>query len=261
MDITNYLSYCIDNKIPVSFSKYGDGEYFCCITKNGGNNCDNDNYTENLKNCLITSFKYIVDNTNNGYIGLWHTNNENAVNYWKSLVNNDIKFAKYHTIINYFLEETDDETNDKVKLLKTIKQSNLKKIIICNDLLIKSKMLLNIDHVVNVPYNNWFDKYFEILMNSLKEIINKDEQYIIITCCGMGAKVVIAELHKLYPNNIYLDFGSAIDEICTKKNSRTINNNYEEYKNIYSDLISNDWDDPKYDYIYTLAKIKMGVHL
>ena len=38
-----------------------------------------------------------------------------------------------------------------------------------------------------------------------------------MTSCGQSAKVLIAELHKTYPNGIYLDVGSGLDCICTKR--------------------------------------------
>ena len=263
MEITNYLTECIDNKTPVSFSKYGDREYNCCTNINNkydnNYNRDNDRMTLKLKNDLIESFKYIVNETDNGFIGLWYDNYN--ITFWKSIVNKEINFAKYHTIINFFWKETEQETNNKVKLLKSIKKSKLKKIIVCNELLIKSTILLNIDIMVTVPLNNWFDTKLESMIEFLKKNIKEDEQHIIITCCGMGAKVLIAKLHKLFPNNIYLDFGSAIDEICTKRNTRDYLNHYEGYVEIYKDLIPDNWNDSKYDYIYDIARNDLGTHL
>jgi hypothetical protein len=43
MEITNYLIDCINNKIFVSFSKFGDGEYYAAIGSTGYN-CDKDCY-------------------------------------------------------------------------------------------------------------------------------------------------------------------------------------------------------------------------
>jgi len=68
-----------------------------------------------------------------------------------------------------------------------------------------------------VPFNNWFDKYYETVIEHTAKLIGEDGNHIIITCCGMGAKVIICELKKRFPRGIYLDFGSALDLICTKK--------------------------------------------
>lgn len=260
MDIEHLIINSINSKIPISFSKYGDGEYYCAITTNYNyNNCDKDNYTKKLSDAIKNSFKYIVENSDNYYIGKWHENDD-VSKYWESLVNKDVKWANYHTLIDHF-NEGEEKTKTKVEIFKTIKNSNLKKIIICNKLLIKSKILLNIDFMFNVPFNNWFDDYFDNLINDIKNTINPNEQYIIMTCCGMSAKVVIAELHKLFPNNIYIDIGSAIDEICTKKNSRSLIYNYDNFMKYYSVIIPSEWNDEKYDYIYEEAKKYLGLHL
>lgn len=253
MDITNILIYSINNKIPISFSKYGDGEYFCANSYNG-KNCDNDTYTEKLKNGLINSFKYMVNEKENSYIGLWFTLDVKI--FWEKLSRKNIKWAKYHSL---FI--CDESISDKVILYKTIKESQLKKIIICNELLLKANLLLNIDYMINVKYNNWFDSDFESIIDLLKKYIHPDNQYIIITCAGMGAKVLICELSKLFPNNIYLDFGSALDKICTKKTSRGWEPSYDELITQLGDIIPDSWEDQKYDYIYELAKQKLGQHL
>ena len=61
MDITTIITEAIEKHTPISFSKYGDGEYYCSNSM-GIRNCDHDNYTETKKIALIESFKYMVDN-------------------------------------------------------------------------------------------------------------------------------------------------------------------------------------------------------
>jgi hypothetical protein len=266
-NITDDLTFCILNRTPVVFLKFGDGEYLCAIgTKDC--NCDMDIYTEKLQQKLKESFQYMVCKHQNAYIGKWHTEYVNE--YWRSLIpeNTTIKWANYHSILLDLIHEnsTDEERQffqQKIMLWRTIKQSNLKKIIICNPLLEKSTLLLDIHVIIHVPFQNWFDNYFEKLMDTLKQTIDPNEQHIIITCCGMSAKVLIPELHKIYPNCIYLDIGSFLDLICTKRNSRGLEATYNEQYNIFKNenLIPENWDDPIYDYIYPEAKIKLGVHV
>jgi hypothetical protein len=254
MNITLYLTECIKNVIPVSFSKYGDGEYQCAI---GGylKNCDNDRYTHKLSSSLKESFKYMVENAENAYIGKW-TDDDKTTKYWSSLVNKPVKWAKYHTII---FDETND--NEKVELYKAIHSSKIKKIIICNKLLIKSTRLLNIDYMINIPFNNWFDTYFTNVLDTIKNLIHNDEPHIIITCCGMSSKVLICELTKLYKNGIYLDFGSGLDKICTKRETRGFPFSYEYLTNLLKDILPDNWNDSKYDTIYEQAKLYTGLHL
>jgi len=255
MEITNILTEAINNQTPISFSKYGDGEFFCANSCDGVN-CDMDPYTFKKKKGLIESFQYMVNEVPNSYMGIWNYEKTQS-DFWEGLTTKKIKWAKYHTIIM-----DNDNVDNKVSLYKSIKYSTMKKIYICNPLMIKAKLLLNIDYMVHVPFNNWFDSYFDELMNVLKKIIRKDEKYIIITSAGMGAKILICELSKLFPNNIYLDFGSAIDKICTKKTSRGWEPSYEVLMSLLKDLISQkDWNDPKYDIVYEEAKKKMGIHL
>jgi hypothetical protein len=159
MDITNYLIDCVNHNIPVSFSKYGDGE-LACMLHNNGYNCDRDSYTDKLSDGLRISFIYMVEKADNAYIGMWHyLENIKAL---ENIVKKDIKWALYHTIII-------DKQNDQNKslLYKTIKHSKLKKIIVCNQLLIKSKFLLDIDEIVFVPFNNWFDTQFDTILNQM----------------------------------------------------------------------------------------------
>ena len=125
----------------------------------------------------------------------------------------------------------------------------------------KAQPLLNIDLMIYIPLNNWFDTSFEELMQILNKVISTDEQYIIMCSAGMGAKVVICELTKLFPNNIYLDIGSALDTICTKRVTRDINRTYEKVLYYLQDILPSDWNDPKYEYIYDEANHKMGLHM
>jgi hypothetical protein len=253
MEITKLITESIQKKQPISFCKYGDGEFNCANSYTGGN-CDNDLYTEKKKAGLIQSFAYMVDNLPNSYMGIWHDTKQAL--FWEGFVKNPVKWAKYHTIIM-----DDDSIHEKVEMYKAIQQSNLKKIYICNPLLVKAKILFNIDYMVHVPFNNWFDNHFDELMGHLKNIIQPNEQYIILTSAGMGAKIVISELSKLYPNNIYLDFGSAIDKICTKKTSRGWEPSYEKFMELLKDMIPPEWNDPAYNEIYAAANYRLGIHL
>jgi len=257
MDITNILIDAINNQTPISFSKYGDGE-FACATSHKGYNCDRDEYTEKKSDGLIASFKYMVDEMPNSYIGLWH-DKRNSI-FWENLITQPIKFTKYHTFIMYHNYEEED-IPQKVELFKTIKHSPMKKIYVCNPLLEKAKILLDIDFMVHVPLNNWFDNQFDDILNQIKLLIQSDTKYIIMISAGMGAKILICELSKLFPDNIYLDFGSAIDFICTKKKSRGWEPSYDTFMTLLKDLIPDNWNDPKYEYIYNEAIHKIGVHI
>ncbi len=262
MNITHKLIHYINNEIPIVFSKYGDGEYICASKDysfygvKSSSNCDNDTYTNKLSDGIINSFKYFANLGDNYYFGKW--DNDKIINYWNSIANCNVNWANYMSLLLY------DHDREKLNIYKEIKNSKLKKIIICNPLLIKSKILLNIDHMINIPLNNWFDKEFNKIIYNLKKKIGDSEtnsNFILMTCCGMGAKVIIAEMHKIYPNGIYLDIGSGLDTICTKRSTRGLEFNYEIAYDLFRDIIPDNWDDPQYNYIYEEAHHKLGIHL
>jgi len=252
MDVTRYISDCIQNKIPIAFLKYGDGEY-SAAKGHKGHNCDNDKYTDKLRNGLIDSFKFMVDERINTMIGQWH--NEEPEFFWNSLVKKKPNYVNYHTFIldHEYLEE-------KAAIFKSIKQSPLKKIYICNPLMVRAKILLNIDHMIHVPFNNWFDDSFDNILASILDVITPGEQFILLTSAGMGAKVLIAEVSKRYPNSIYLDIGSALDKICTKKSSRGWEPQYHYLMFDLRDIIPPNWESSEYQSVFEEAREKIGKH-
>lgn len=264
---SKYFANCIKNNIPFLYCKFGDGEYLCMYKYKSNDtslisNCDNDNYTENLSLSLCKSLNYIVNNVKNYYIGEWYQ--EHVKKFFLSITEKPINYNSYHS---FLFDESDLQNNvirHKLNILKEIKNSKRKKIYICNNLLIKSKILLNIDNFVFVPLNNWFDKDYDIILGQIKILLTgQNDDSIIMTSCGMGAKVLLAELYKEYPNCTYIDIGSGLDIICTKRNSRGWGYKYEElYKKfLQNDFIPDDWNDPKYDYIYPIAYNKLGIHV
>ncbi len=253
MNITNIIVDHIKHNKPITFMKMGDGEFNCVFDRNG-HNCDNDMYTQKLSNELAKSFKYMVENGDHHYMGLWH-NLENR-HRWEKCVNKPVKWVNYHSLI---FDKDHTYNVNKIEIYKELKYSKRKKIMVCNELLIKSKSLLNIDELVIVPYNNWFDTQFETVLQSIKDII--DEDSIVLTSCGMSAKVLLCRLYQLFPNGIYLDVGSGLDLLCTKKHTRNYDVTYDNMVSLFRELLPPDWDDTKYDSIYEQANHKLGLHL
>ncbi len=256
-NIVEKITEDIKNNKPICYAKYGDGEYICAnygkMPECGNANCDNDPYTEKKQKGIIESFQYIVNNMDNTYIGAWES--ENVTNYWRTLVDEDkIKWAQYHTFIIGDEDFGTDQLQKKVEMYKAIQQSSLKKIIVCNSLLLKAKDLFKTDSIINVPFNNWFDSKYEEILNKVKNVIT-DEQPIIITACGMAAKILISDLAKLYPKGIFLDIGSALDYLCTKHDTRGRKYSYNDLYNIFKDILPDNWHHPSYEKIYLHAKI------
>jgi len=270
--VAHYLTYCINNKVPVCFLKYGDGEYQCS-RRFRGHNCDADTYTIALSDGVLSSFKYLAEKPN-VLIGAWH--DKEVCTFWQSLINTPINWVNYHTII---IDEKDitsvkkgnQELNNKIQFFKTIQETKLPKIIICNGLLQRAAIFLKTDEMINVPLRNWFDtmsgEILQKIVNSINRLCGDDEgknnQCIIMFAAGMSSKVLIGELYKIFPQNIYLDFGSAIDLLCTKRDSRGRGYTYDTLCEVLSDILPPNelWNDPKYDQIYDIAKNNLGIHL
>ena len=266
MDIKDTITTCIINCTPITYCKYGDGEYFCAIrysdnTPRGHCNCDNDSYTDKLGKGIIDSLVY-MSNTDNTFVGKWFSPESSA--YWEKIALKKINWVYYHTLYFETIDLTDNNRFiQKIQMYKAIKESKLKKIMICNQLLIKSKSLLNIDNLVIIPLNNWFDTQFDEILNQVRQLIGEDGNHIVLTACGMSAKVLTAELHKTHPNGIYLDIGSGLDCICTKRDSRGWGYKYDQIYEKFKEhnFIPDDWEDSKYDFIYNEAYNKLGTHL
>jgi hypothetical protein len=127
--------------------------------------------------------------------------------------------------------------------------------------MVRARILLNIDHMVHVPFNNWVDNQFNTILDEVKSHIDPQAPCIILTSAGMGAKILIGELTKLFPKNIYIDVGSALDKICTKKTSRGWEPSYEEFMTLLADLIPPEWESLEYQSVFSEAQTKLGMHL
>jgi hypothetical protein len=251
MEIAAIIAECIRSQRPVLFAKYGDGEYNC-ILGHRGCNCDQDSYTDRKRQLLIDSFQ-LMHQLPNSYIGMWHTPENMKV--WQGLVPTPVRWANYHSLL---LEAYSPE---KIDLYRAIKETDMKKIYLCNRLLVKAQPLFGIDHMVYVPFNNWFDDMYAAIVEKLVALLKSGDKYIVMTSAGMGAKVILALVAQQFPDNIYLDFGSALDKICTQQRSRGWEPDYATSIEWLKDIIPDSWNDASYDPIYLEAKTTLGQHL
>ena len=249
-DIVKKLTDFIQTQTPFSFSKYGDGEYLCALDGHG-NNSDFDHYTPKLQHGLKTSFKYMIEDNKdqNTFIAAWR--DKKICHFWRSLVSDEFKdkiqWADYHTFIvevkDFNNSQNNSDLNNKISLYKAIQDSTLNKYIICNNSMNKMSLLFNTSNILNIPYNNWFDFHFDAVLATMKSKIGEDPQPMIITSCGMSAKVLIAELHKIYPNGLFLDVGSGPQFICTKRDMRGRDYSYETIYNAFKPILPLDWSE------------------
>lgn len=195
----------------------------------------------------------MAEHAPNVRIAVWPFGNH--IDYWQSFVEKPIQNYDYCSII---MARKDMEK--KVNLLKTIKESALRKVYVCNRLMQRAKKLLNIVHMIHVPFRNWIDTELDTIVGQVKTILseNAGEQTIVLTSAGMGAKILISELVKDFPNNIYLDVGSALDQICTKKTTRGYEPAYETAMEYLKDILPPNWESEEYEPIYAEAHHHIG---
>lgn len=252
--MTELITDCIKKDLPVIFAKFGDGEFGAA---NGyyGANCDNDPYTPKLRNGIIEAIKYF-STINNSYCGNWHTSI--VYTYFNSIVPGKINWIDYHTCI---MDNNSFENNIKLELFKEIKKSKRTKILVANELLIKAKYLLNVNNHILVPYRNWVENDFDSILNNIIDACSNDENPMILTCAGMGSKILIMELHKRFPNGIFIDIGSGLDYLCTKKCSRGNIFSYEKLEKYFEEILPENWNDISFNNVYEAAKNNFGIHL
>ena len=63
---------------------------------------------------------------------------------------------------------------------------------------------------------------------------------------------------KNIPNELFF---TLLDTICTKRTTREFTIDYDFCYNFFKDILPDNWNDPKYDYIYPKAQNKLGLHL
>jgi hypothetical protein len=211
MDIVKF----IETNTPFVFAKFGDGEYFAAIRTEGGN-CDGTQYTEKLGNGIIDAFKYLSQFPN-VYIGKW-CDFDRVAEYFKNLVPHTVTWENY----NIFIFRTRNEFYDRcIPMYKAIRNAKQQKIYVCNPTMVEgARHLLKVDAFVPIHPTNWFDTAYTEVLDAVKSQVQDPNNLLILTSAGMGAKVLIADLHRLYPNAIILDIGSAMDLICSSRRTR-----------------------------------------
>ena len=274
----SHLAECIRTNQPATFAKFGDGEIICvygtlahllqvncqppALPPVGRMNCDHDDYYVPEKGIgLVHAIQYMTDDTRTSFCGLWDNAQKHAA-FWQQFVKTPIRWANYHSII---IEKEDlvlknQVLKDKIELYRTIQASNRTKVIICNKLLAKAELLLKADYMHYVPTSNWFGQlrsYIKIIAEYLKT--RGDEYPIIMTMAGMGAKVILYELMKVYPKGVFIDIGSGLDILCTKRRSRDNGIYYEDMRSAFAPILPSSWDDEKYNELYEQAKQVIGI--
>lgn len=98
--------------------------------------------------------------------------------------------------------------------------------------------MLNIDNHVIIDENNWFAKEYNKILNETINLVTDENKIMFLFSGGMGAKVLICDLHKRYPNGIFIDLGSALHLLFTKESIRAVSGTYDEYFKYFESIIN-----------------------
>jgi hypothetical protein len=211
MDIVKF----IQENTPFMFAKFGDGEYYAAIGEHGGN-CDGTPYTKRLGEGINESFKYLTQ-FSNVYIGKW-ADFDKPSTYFQSLTPNTVNWENYNILIS---RSRNEFLNRALPYFKAIRNANQQKIYICNEYMVEiSRSVLTIDDFVVVDPVNWFEQNYSEILTTFIKTVKDPNNLMVLTSCGMGAKVLIADIHKLFPNAIFLDVGSSLDLVCSNRRTR-----------------------------------------
>jgi hypothetical protein len=218
MNSTQQLTWYLNNNIQCIFAKYGDGE-FNAANYWVGANCDETPYTKNLGDKVRESFVYNSQQSN-AMMGAWHDTSNKQ--FWEGLGNSNVTWVNFHTVL-IDNNSPANHNNDRLELFKSIKESSRKKIYVANPNMFRAQIIFSIDTHIKIDPSNWFDTQYESVFSSIKSEIEDDNNTLVLTSAGMGAKYLISELHKLFPKAIYIDVGSGFDKLCTGMDTRTYN--------------------------------------
>jgi hypothetical protein len=233
MLITSDVTQRIKNNEQIVFVKYGDGEIYCMLGVQG-QNCDNDPYTPSLRAGLVKSLIFYIKNKQY-YVGQWHHNTTLINPILQVLKLDEPTWAPYHLVMNA------DKIYEKPYMhdfLKTLQDTNRRKIIVSNNKNIAMKQLFNTDLFVEVPPNNWFINFNEVL-NEVKKLVTND--CILLTAAGQGSKVLIATLLEEFSTISCIDIGSSFDYLAQATPTRDRgDHDYKKEYYYYYDILPNE---------------------
>jgi hypothetical protein len=223
----------LDNNTNFIFTKLGDGELFC-IRGDIGMNCDGHPYSTELSD-LLYNFVVNIPKMKNLFLAKWGSTDD--ISEYRDALLKVLDITPNWVYYNIILPQIDNLDNILLyNFYKTIKLNKRRKIYICPERLNNSKLLLDIDIIINIPIVNSFTKY-NILIDQLKAYVKSDD--IILYSCGMMSKSIINELYQINENLTHIDIGSGLDSVILEYNTRDGQPKIEASKNYFKSLYDN----------------------
>ncbi len=220
-NILDYFKYCIVTGRPFSYTRMGDGE-IACMRGDSGNNCDGSEYSHALGEDLFNAYRYL--GAHRTFIAPHKTIEESP---FTGEVYKEIMSAEdFHALYRHWEDiwgyapwvnqgighRVDYPVEPVIEFWKTVIASNRKKVLIGSPALGKLKADLGCAAMyVTHPseaYKGWVDA-----ANVACAALGDDG--ILILCCGMTAKVIMANVLARKTRVTAIDAGSAWDSLYT----------------------------------------------
>lgn len=203
-DCESYRMVCglLEKKQPFSFSRFGDGEWFCILRNtNTKMNCDGHYFFEDMGEGLANVLK----------------NYQYQSNYYLAIM--PLVYKLMLKEVNEFLKDVDPiswehslcfwgaSRGDYIwEYFKLIRESNL--LMVGPDYLMKFE---GWNHFITIPDNNcWLDK--DAIIERISKKCEEEKFLVVSISASMASCVIIDELYKKYGNqHIFIDAGSIYD--------------------------------------------------
>ncbi|MDG2347913.1 MAG: hypothetical protein P8L77_00410, partial [Gammaproteobacteria bacterium] len=209
----------LESKQHFAFSRFNDGELH--VIKNENFTCKQWQISKkslnDFSNLLSASLSYKNDHY---YIGLPCGCCE-SLDGFRAYLNKKFDLSKINqTFATLFTNAMYNRVrNELVPCIKKYpivlianKKTNLKSL---------DKQGFNVTKFFSVPMNAW--QQHNVLLNDILEYAksNRIKNHIFLFCAGPVSNILIHQIHKIYPANTYIDFGSSIDkELGLKRSDR-----------------------------------------
>lgn len=225
--IINLFRDNIQNGVNFVYTKMGDGEILCMLCEGqylqGGNV-----YSEKLQDALEKAYSFL-GTVPDFYLGVW------GKGFFEDIVLSDGKVIKkerqqemfkalkmYYIPVNglLFIHQPNSPLRQLKEFFETIKNSSRKKVYIGPREVNGIQKFLGIDEYCDIPTQDAFGQYDEILKYLLGEDSVEDNT-IFMFSAGMMAKCLI---HRLVEKNRHItciDFGSGFDVLSSGWHTRT----------------------------------------
>ena len=201
----------LKNQEPFSFIKIGDDCVFC-IKGQEGSNAEGHPYSKELGSHMTEAYNYMIEQPG-VFVAEW---NNPKLTYFDALL----------------LHEDEYLTEDLKEFYRLLKDEPRPKYYFARERMREAATVFNMNFV-EVPYPDSYSHIDEV-MAKVKEIAKDD--IIILFSCGMLAKIMTYECHKINPKMTVLDMGSAFDPLFVGSTRSHDPDQHLRVKEFYKDL-------------------------